>query len=362
MNKLIQYVIIIVIIIKVESEKIISNLIRFVNLSAKTVVNIGEPQRLFFFDMDLTRNTSLMISPFYNKNDSSTSVYKGKITIIENEKNVQYQIMQDQFHLLDSKYILNDFNFYLTKSTRVTFEAILSLTFKYDDYDYSLVYQLYNKDVIDKKQFGMKITYDILQGTLYLGGLPQKIVGNLVQNTLKVNDKYSTWGFNIKRIIVGKYTFYSNDYVYLQSTQKAIYVKRDFYEFYNNTILREYYDNNTCYIRDIRDYRVKCIGREIKYLPPIEVIIQGYKFRINKNNIFTCFLDICSLDMEIREHWVFGTSFFERYITLFDYDDKSVSFFYKESLLYSNYNKSIIIIVIINSIIIIIDIIKILLL
>ena len=52
---------------------------------------------------------------------------------------------------------------------------------------------------------------------------------------------------NIKRIIVGKYTFYSNDYVYLQSTQKAIYVKRDFYEFYNNTILREYYDNNTCY-------------------------------------------------------------------------------------------------------------------
>ena len=228
MNKLIQYVIIIVIIIKVESEKIISNLIRFVNLSAKTVVNIGEPQRLFFFDMDLTRNTSLMISPFYNKNDSSTSVYKGKITIIENEKNVQYQIMQDQFHLLDSKYILNDFNFYLTKSTRVTFEAILSLTFKYDDYDYSLVYQLYNKDVIDKKQFGMKITYDILQGTLYLGGLPQKIVGNLVQNTLKVNDKFSTWGFNIKRIIVGKYTFYSNDYVYLQSTQKAIYVKRDF--------------------------------------------------------------------------------------------------------------------------------------
>ena len=75
MNKLIQYVIIIVIIIKVESEKIISNLIRFVNLSAKTVVNIGEPQRLFFFDMDLTRNTSLMISPFYNKKSFFTSWY-----------------------------------------------------------------------------------------------------------------------------------------------------------------------------------------------------------------------------------------------------------------------------------------------
>ena len=360
MNKLIQYVIIIVIIIKVESEKIISNLIRFVNLSAKTVVNIGEPQRLFFFDMDLTRNTSLMISPFYNKNDSSTSVYKGKITIIENEKNVQYQIIQDQFHLLDSKYILKDFNFYLTKSTRVTFEAILSLSFKYDDYDYSLVYQLYNKGVIDKKQFGMKLTYDILQGTFYLGGLPQMLVGNLIQNKLIVNDKYSTWGYNIERIIVGKHTFYTKDYVYLQSTQKAIYVKRDFYEFYNNTILKEYYDNNTCYIRDIRDYRVKCIGREIKYLPPIEVIIQGYKFTIDKNNIFTCYLDICSLDMEIREQWVFGTSFYERYITLFDYDDKSVSFFYEESLLYTNYNKSVVIIVIINSIIIIIDIIKIL--
>ena len=67
MNKLIQYGIIIQIINNVLSENIISNLIRFVNLSAKTVVNIGEPQRFFFFDLDLELNKSLMIEPFYNK-------------------------------------------------------------------------------------------------------------------------------------------------------------------------------------------------------------------------------------------------------------------------------------------------------
>ena len=331
-NHLLRLILVICISRLIKSDKgIITNSLRFINYSAKTVIYIGEPSKLFLFDLDLSRNASLVLSPFYDKNKSKAHKLKGMFTKTINDKYYTFEKILDKYTFINGNKneTIYDFQFLVTSSVQSIFEASLSLSLTYDDYNYSLLHQLKKRDMINKKQFGIKIYPEFLTGSLFLGGIPSETINDMNGIVIKANESYYTWGFNFDKIQINDNIYYTDAYVYLQANIKTIKVTKDFFIYLNQTILSDYYKNSTCYlsIYSFADREIKCREKEIMFFPNIELIVQGKTLLITKSDIFQCFMEFCSLEIKISENWVLGYSFYQKYITLFDYDTKEITFY-----------------------------------
>ena len=94
--------------------------------------------------------------------------------------------------------------------------------------------------------------------------------------------------------------------------------------------------------RDIT--RIECIRGKFEMEITFVFGIKGIIFIFNSQNIFETFSDTVTFLIQTsdryRDQWILGNLFFNKYFSVFDYEDKSVSFFSNEPFQYYADNTS----------------------
>lgn len=252
---------------------------------------------------------------FSNKRSLKANKISDKTVIIENE----------------NRNITLDFiAYHLEYKVSLDSDAI-GLAYKFKDNSMSLVHTLYLNKYIDKLSFGFVVNKD--EGFIYFGNLPDKIIKNSYETKIKVDDTQNKWGVKLSK--VGGY--YNIDYAYFNSGEELILAPYDYLSFIENVVLKDYLENKTCQ-RNIdestKDYvkiYYSCDCNYIRYIKGLDFIIEGHRFELNNENLFSSFYRECRFVIEHKTNypnqWVLGAHFMKKYKILFDYEESTITFY-----------------------------------
>lgn len=221
--------------------------------------------------------------------------------------------------------------YYLQYKISLDNEAI-GLAYKFKEQSLSLIHNLYLNDYIDRLSFGFVINDD-KRGLLYFGSIPDKLIKNSYKTKLKVDESKNTWGAKVTK--VGDYI--NNDYAYFNSGDELILAPYDYLSFIENVYLKDYISNKTCQrnvdesTRDYIKIYYSCDCNYISYVAGFDIIIDGHRFELKNEELFTTYYRDCRFVIEHKtsnpDQWVFGAHFIRQYNILFDYEDSSITFY-----------------------------------
>ena len=304
-------------------------------------IYFGTPPKKLNLDIDMAIDYTWTTSFLYPQNSKTQQFHPSEdILSFSNKRTIQPDRVTDKAQIvnLDSNNnITIDFLFYYLKyKMSLDYEAI-GLAYKFHDQSLSLIHNLYTNDYIDKLAFGF-VTENDRGGLIFFGGLPENVTENKIMTKFKVDDRKNTWGLKLSR--VGNYI--NSAYAYLNCGLELILAPYDFFNYLENDYLKDYLDNKTCsreIDQSIIDYKrvyYRCNCENIKFFPSINFIFDGKTFELKNSELFDDSYNSCDFAIQHKtsnpDEWVFGAHFIKNYITLFDYEDNSISFFTKEPL------------------------------
>lgn len=311
---------------------------------------IGSPSQTKFFEINLNIPFNFASNNLYRKHQSTTvMIYESGEESIETQKG-KYEHLSDNLIIqsINETITSKDFHFYNFEGYYDIYDSI-SLANKHKDLNFSLVHNLYNNKLIDKLQFGM-INTGYKQGMLYLGGFPNNTIFNKNNFTCKINNSYSSWAFNINKVIVGNDQYDNDQIAYLQGNDRRILVPSKFFNFLKEKIFDSYVKNETCKFREILRYHFyECKYEHTNYFPNISYTIDNFTFQIDyhllyrvieyDNNTFRQFL----IEENVFEpdKWAFGIPFFTKFPVLFDYEKETLTFYYDDVSSFGKWKKTI---------------------
>ena len=127
-----------------------------------------------------------------------------------------------------------------------------------------------------------------------------------------------------------------------QSGESDIHIPKEFFEFLKSTVFKKYLENEECALYKFTiDYVIRCNEEVLETLPPFKFLIGNYQIEIPHNMLFTDMFDKKQLRFfqprTDQEHlWIIGMPFFRSNDVLFDYENKTVSFFGNNTITYVN--------------------------
>lgn len=215
-----------------------------------------------------------------------------------------------------------------------------SIAFPYyvDDYHHSLVHLLYNQSLIKQLMYAI-VPVSSTEGFMYYGEIPKTLLKDKNYKG-KCNIINNRWGCKMKNIIFEyqgrRYEFNNrNREIIFQSNEFSIHCPKEFLTFMLEKL------NTLSTITDIcKPYNsstiefITCSPYLFTEPSNITFHIGDYLFELKMNQIFSCYIDGCfslfHYDREKKDNeeiWVIGADFMLKYITIFDYQDKSISFY-----------------------------------
>ena len=219
----------------------------------------------------------------------------------------------------------------------------LSLLYKYKDESFSFIHQLKDNNFIDKKQFSIiprSYMNNNKRGKIIFGELPSDYVSSLYSHSVPVIENKEQWGINLNYVYIktnsGKYVYTNMNYTYLQSKEKYIRAPEHFMTLFSKYLSSHYDDFHCLYVKG----RFNCHCNSIfNIFKSIHFVIQGKDFPISIDNFYereeypfnlgpTGYCSLLLSPSDTNE-WIIGTTFLERFITNFNIDNKSVTFYSK---------------------------------
>ena len=215
--------------------------------------------------------------------------------------------------------------------------SLFGFAFKFDDEEYSLIHQLYNKGVIDRRVFaigGYNRFHDY--GNIYYGGIDEKeLEGKKHKGICSVSDNKATWSCELNKVLVDnrKYNFdnWTIPSSYFQTSDPIIYVPESFIEFILDTVERRHKGDCFSYTSPRNEKRVRCLNDIIDNLPNYTFIFGEYSFSLPMRFFFEPGYEtsdsVLIFDPSSSSDWIFGNHFLSKFTTIFDYDNKTISFY-----------------------------------
>ena len=227
------------------------------------------------------------------------------------------------------------------------------LSYKFYNNSFSLIYSMLNDNMISHALFAIE-PIDQHKGNFHMGGVPKESIYNKYKATLKVDQNYDAWGTNLDYITINSHTFRYNRYINFQANISELYVSIDFLNFLNTSLLMPYFSNKTCRYED-RYYKkfYECQCGVFNSFPSISFMINGtlFEFQMKKmkdrpdlKDNENCTLLIVNVESEMNNsQFIFGTLFLKNFISVFDYESSSITFYSKCPFSSLNHNITIII-------------------
>ena len=233
-------------------------------------------------------------------------------------------------------------SFFVLDKPDVKYDDSISLSFlSYDD-NFSLINTLYRKKIISYKRFSFVKDNENIK--LILGGIPSEYMNTKYKGTCKVvNKKY--WGCNLTQ--VNLYVKYDNrtssgyfmnkkenDYYSLfQTNSKQISVPSRYYDFLHQSYMKQMINQEVCNLNPDKQY--VCKSSFVSNLSfSLELDFDGMSLQLDTKDLFEDNGVWSSLIIKRNDNpneWKIGTGVLHKLNILFDYDDKSISFYSNEN-------------------------------
>ena len=238
-------------------------------------------------------------------------------------------------------------SFFVLDKPDVKYDDSISLSFlSYDD-NFSLINTLYRKKIISYKRFSFVKDNENIK--LILGGIPSEYMNTKYKGTCKVvNKKY--WGCNLTQ--VNLYVKYDNrtssgyfmnkkenDYYSLfQTNSKQISVPSRYYDFLHQSYMKQMINQEVCNLNPDKQY--VCKSSFVSNLSfSLELDFDGMSLQLDTKDLFEDNGVWSSLIIKRNDNpneWKIGTGVLHKLNILFDYDDKSISFYSNENTITDN--------------------------
>ena len=233
---------------------------------------------------------------------------------------------------------MSDFYMYYLKREEYKIYDSVGLAFHVDNPKYSFIHQLYNHRYIDKLLFAFvpnKRFYN--SGEIFYGGLPEE----------KIKDKYIThcsvsdhWGCSLQGMKIGNKLYEFNEkYIHFETQYQKIFLHKNIFDIIVKNYLNEYIQKQQCYMNNERYF---CTCSYIDSFSNMSFILDEHEFIFTAHELFeqeglNCYFIIQENTKTYYD--IFGTYFLRKYITIFDYENKTISFYDDEPFTEQNSNK-----------------------
>lgn len=342
------------IILQVKTLKLISlPLIKDDSLTIK--LTIGSHNRSIYLSINQSIDYLWTISHFWKIEESSTAIPLFNTTIEHKSGDFCGITVEDRLYLKDSDQIVQlmfKFSDYIHINPISPGE--LGLPFKFNDERYSLVHTLKNKGLIGHLSYAIVLDDDEPesynrfnkdQGRIYFGGLPQIAINDRNAFSCKVNHLNNhTWGCLFKQMVIEDSK--GNQYVskqslpsFFQLKEQFIHVPYDYYAYLKQAFFNEFLSNRSCLESTFgNSFYIYCKAHVIPLLSQLIIYFDDITFTLPFCSIvhnFGLFKVIMIKNVnQQNSHWLFGYSMIEQFHTLFDHENKVITFYEKNTTAY----------------------------
>ena len=295
-------------------------------------MSIGEPFQRIYFIMSLSQKFSFTNSNLYHKRKSIYYSYHDQQEIKIDNVPFKAEQVSDNFEIYKANFVLENFHFFLLPENFNKKHSYLSFSYKNDNYHLNFIYELYKNHLIGQRNFAFSKIGPQDMGKLYLGGIPQEEINNKYKVSCNVNEGYSSWGCNINSILYQNESYPLDDYASFSVESEDVISSLNFYKILQETVFKQYIENKQCETLEKALYygfNCKC---EVAYnFSNITIVLDGIMFELDGNKLFHRLVNHCEFKIksykDSHKDWLIGFSFFNKYVTQFDFDRKMISFY-----------------------------------
>lgn len=303
--------------------------------------NINEETDIEHKYIDINGQSSVFYIPSLGTNNYDYQ----RLTLIKKEENVLARQVRNEFRFknkYDNNIIKLHYNVYVLKNNYTNHDnESIPLPIQYNELQFSFLHEAFNQKLIDKLSFTIEPKATHQEGVIHFGSIPKTLTANKNKHTC-INDNYLYWGCNLNYIYFGEYGNYSNLYeikskVKFHSDSSLFYVPKSFLEWTEMTIFKDGFDEHVCTKKTLLHYTfIECKCEYFhKVLENVFFSFDDKEFRFNTTEIYDVFgaggeclfYFIYNIKIKDENLWSFGTFFLDEYVTQFDYDKKSVTFY-----------------------------------
>lgn len=287
------------------------------NIMGRSCANTYLPYTVI--DYNIKKNTSL----HFNE--------KKTMTLLN-----EYTFTEYQGNLVFSGKALINYIFYHKKNLQNLSEVGLSLLYKYADESLSLIYQMYNQHIINKKLFSFEILNHNSKGYFHIGGIPEDAHLKMkYQGVCKVNDEVSYWGCNIKGIKYNNNSFIPLNILPIFHTGfRVLYLSPELFEIVTKEIFGEKINQKICKIENEGRY-ISCDKKKLNEEDTIEISFDNMKVKFTFKELsdpwfhsWTSLFQLNPFPTFEGIPMIIGFELLQQFrYTVFNYEEKQIEFY-----------------------------------
>ena len=226
----------------------------------------------------------------------------------------------------------------------------ISFSLDYYNESFSIMHQLKKDKKIEHMVYAFTPTISAV-GYFYIGGIPNDTINNRHRNKGKCKVNGGQWGCSLTSVYFSndnsnkQYKYVNKNKMIFQSGYRAIYAPSSFFNHMKDTFLKPFFDNKSCYVKDYYFYNCRLIECENKTeiytsLPTyIHFTIEHYIYSFPMKHLYdiksdmfnpTGYIRIYIVESKSKEEkdvWILVGGFIMNYISIFDYDNREVTFY-----------------------------------
>ncbi len=306
-------------------------------------MQIGNPLQLRYFQINLESEFNWIQSSSYEKNSSTTCKIISKEEIeIDNQK-VECEFMSDELKFIGPSIELDNFMFYRNEDASIKGFTSLSFALTPKHFSHSLVSMLRTRGIINNNRFGFvgKNLFDSKERSyIYFGDIPEEIKTTVRNGTCKVDINERKWGCRLNSLFIhhdAKVIPYEvNHFAVFTSIDNIIEVPNDVMKYIEDNLFKQYFDSNACIMYEFPNFdHIECDMESIKQFKGITFLFEGIGINLNIDDLFIVMNKRGAFNIRNNKknnQWRFGTFFLRKFILLFDYDERAITF-YSDKLL-----------------------------
>lgn len=325
---------------------------------------IGDPVQPITIEFNQDKQYSLIPRNKFQLNVSSTIKQYNTVIIAQDDQVFDADEYSDclKFFMKSTKFY--DFTFFVPKDNIYNQENEnktkwknygVSLAYQFLEDKFSLLRHLKVNEVIDQMIYGLRMTSDSF-GLLLLGGVPDHIKkeNNRVVKC-KADNSYITWGCSLidiayidennKQVLPA---FKVDSYASFRINKGKVSVTKEFMNHIASSILSSEFKNNKCHFvtkgklldkkyvncQNYSEFIVKLSKLKISlHFNNIELHIPfQYLFNCSKDWCESLFKDNQMENIKKQDLWIIGRPILRNFLTLYNYEDGTVSFLDKKDV------------------------------
>lgn len=312
-------------------------------------INIGTPPQFLFAKMNLRYNVSFLTPNSY-KSKLSSSFISSDTSHIMTIDNIEKEVfdIKDIITFGNENITIENFPLrYIENVDNISTER-LSFGLTYEDTKFSLVHTLYEKGLIESRQFGFgEQDSQNGKGLMFFGRPISDMINDKKKGTIKVNRNEEGWSTQLSSLEM----YYDNG-TFITYTSKStrtifdidentIYVPVSFMKYLKETIFKDLIADNYCtfnsrFNNQDEEYNIECLCTAMSYLPNFTFVFDSIGLNMNPTNLFEEAFGCCYFLLEsnklYKDTWVLQSPFINQFTTVFDYDKKEISFYSKRNV------------------------------